>query len=328
MITALPPTIGHRELIKFASEVASHARVLIIIKDGEPYQTERVEALRQAFNSVSNVEIVSHHTAYADEGVGDMDFWVRVATQYGFRKGDYFVASETWGKELADMLGGVFLPYDLGREIEYSEATLVRRDLNQYFDWVLPEFQKYLRTRIVLFGAESVGKTTLAKRLVQLVPHSQFIFEYARPYLESLDDKTLDVNRMTEIWKGQKALQKVSFEKTGNKVLIHDTDLYSTLGYWEQWQHESVPAELIVDAEASKADLYLLLQSNIPFEHDEIRYGGAERETADQYWIDLLEQYNLNYRVIQSNNNEERITEALDFIDEVSLKTINFIRRD
>ena len=76
---------------------------------------------------------------------------------------------------------------------------------------------------------------------------------------------------------------------------IQDTDLFSTVGYWELWDKDSMPQELLESARLRKSDLYVILSSDIPFEPDPLRYGGTVRETTDQYWIDLCEREGLPY---------------------------------
>ena len=61
----------------------------------------------------------------------------------------------------------------------------------------------------------------------------------------------------------------------------------------------NTPKGLVTDATILKSDLYLITQSNIPFEQDPLRYGGDRRESKDEYWIGLCEGYDLNYRVVK-----------------------------
>lgn len=75
--------------------------------------------------------------------------------------------------------------------------------------------------------------------------------------------------------------------------IIQGADL-STLGYRELCDPAHVPPDLAADARASRSDLYIVCPS-IPFEPDPLRY---ERESTDQYWINLLERFELPYAVL------------------------------
>ena len=320
LMTAMPPTKGHLHLIQFAAKVGDTAEVIVTTQPSEPYPFERLQALRDATAGM-NVNIHHIHKELPQEPVGQpfWDMWVDFLLTYGFRApDDFIVASEMYGKTLADLTGTRFVPYDLNREVYGIRATQVREDPIYYFDHVLPEFQPLLRKRVTIFGAESTGKTTLAKSLAQEV-NGHFIPEWARQYLMEVD-RDISVDSMTAIWRGQKALQEQAADLVDKPFIIQDTDLYSTYGYWKFWDASSLPFSLLADALESTSDLYLITQSNIPFEKDPIRYGGDKREQDDAYWINLAETMNLNYRVIQSDSPEDRLEEAahlaLEFYEE------------
>lgn len=169
--------------------------------------------------------------------------------------------------------------------------------------------------KIVVFGAESTGKTTLAKALAEKL-HAYYVPEFARDYLEDLGSPQLTDEHMYDIWHGQWVSQTTLVHFLHNRPIIFDTDLLSTVGYWDMWKPGHTPVPLVMDAEALKADLYLICLSNIPFTPDPLRYGVDKRETEDQYWVDIAEAYDLNYRLIQSSNLEDRIAEAESIIFE------------
>lgn len=313
LMTAMPPTKGHLHLIQFAARAATTAEVIVTTQPSEPYPFERLEALRKATAGM-NVNIHHIHKELPQEPVGEpfWDMWVDFLHTYGLQKGDYIVASELYGKKLADLTGARFLPYDLHREVYGIRATQVRDNPRWYFDHVLPEFQPILRVRVTVFGAESTGKTTLAKALAQKA-NGHFIPEWARQYLMDVD-RDISVESMTAIWKGQRALQKQAGDLVDKPFIIQDTDLFSTWGYWGFWGPKTRPQRLTAQAIAEVSDLYLITQSNIPFEADPIRYGGDKREQDDAYWVNIADTLGLNYRIIQSDTLEDRVNEAFNLV--------------
>lgn len=162
---------------------------------------------------------------------------------------------------------------------------------------------------ITIFGAESTGKTTLSRELATVLG-AQWLYEFARPYLE-LTSAPITPSSMTAIWHGQQVLQTM---REGH-VIVQDTDLFSTVGYWQfpHWHPVlgDCPAALIRDAKHLQSDLYLITPSNIPFEHDPLRYGGDAREGTDDYWVAVCEKYQLPYVVLNSSDPSARVTEAL-----------------
>lgn len=172
---------------------------------------------------------------------------------------------------------------------------------------------------ITVFGAESVGKTTFSRQLADTLD-GIWSCEFARGYLEATGQDVTGQS-MHAIWQGQAALQRTSQHQPAHYV-VQDTDLFSTIGYWQLPHVEPVigpcPKALTHEALSLRSDLYLILQSNIPFEHDRLRYGGDRRESTDQYWIDICEAYGLPYIIIEASERSERIHEATRALKERS----------
>lgn len=336
LMTAMPPTKGHRNLIKFGASLATEVHVIACTQDGEPFVSERVGALRTIAHSIRYSKVTIHqlHRSLPQdpETPGFWELWKRILTNgdkemtpyflYGVEPGDYIVSSEAYGKKLAELTGATFMTYDPNRELLPIKATPIREDVYTYFRNVAPEFQHNLRVNVTVFGAESTGKTTLSKDLAAIA-QGHWFFEYARPYLKTVGPD-IHVPSMTAIWKGQSALQAHSYDFYDKPVAVFDTDLYSTIGYWEQphWAEAlgPVPKGLISEANVYKSDLYIITKSNIPFEEDDIRYGGDRRESSDEYWIDVAERYGLNYVVLKSHDARQRLDEAFDALYAVQNK--------
>jgi NadR type nicotinamide-nucleotide adenylyltransferase len=256
------------------------------------------------------------------EAPGFWERWRGIYKSFSFMPGDYIVASEPYGQRLADELGGVFMPYDLERTVTTCKATEIRNDPISYWKNILPEFRRDFVQRVTVFGAESCGKTTLAKNLAWQY-NAPWLFEWARPYLENVGPEITN-EKMRRIWLGQSALQKSADFLDSSPVIFQDTDLFSTVGYWQHWDAPNMPWELQADAVQQTSDLYLVVKSNIPFEADPLRYGGDQRELDDQYWIDLCKLWKLNYRVIDSSGLVSRIAEASSYINGFLRDKIDF----
>jgi NadR type nicotinamide-nucleotide adenylyltransferase len=122
--------------------------------------------------------------------------------------------------------------------------------------------------RVVLIGSESTGKTTLAKELAEErgVP---WVPEYARQYL---DEKRapLSYEDVEPIARGQMAAEDAARRTPG--LLILDTDLVSTMVYARHY-YGACPSWIERAARERRADLYLLLQPDVPWVED-----GAQRD--------------------------------------------------
>lgn len=328
LMTALPPTTGHEDLIRFATGCARTVQVVLCTQPSEPLTDERDTALR-AFTSRPEfgacVTLHRVHQELPQEPADAPDFWELwrgIMRDLGAQPGDLVVASEPYGALLASVIEGRFMPYDPDRTINPAKATRAREDTIESFSTLLAEFQPYLRRRVTLFGAESVGKTTMTNRLDELGLAAAFP-EWARPYLE-LDAVGPEVTaeKMHAIWQGQLAQQLAAdaiATRRGRAFIAQDTDLFSTVGYWllkgTDFGEPTVPPALWADAAANASDLYIVLSGDaVPFEADPLRYGGDHRESGDAFWTELCEQARLHWVLVDEADpvlREARVVEEL-----------------
>ena len=90
--------------------------------------------------------------------------------------------------------------------------------------------------KVVTFGPESTGKTTLARTLAEHY-ETLWVPEFARDYLHEKFDRTgiiCEYSDLLPIAKGQMRLENELAAKA-NRVLICDTDLLETQVYSEQY---------------------------------------------------------------------------------------------
>lgn len=321
----MPPTTGHLQLVQFASKLPVDEVVVVLSTQAhEPFASERVTALRQAVRNcgLTNVWVQQYHKTLPQDPAtpGFWDLWRELMLGFGVDQADYIVASEAYGQQVAEVCGAQFMPYDIGRHLNPAKATPVRDDPLAHIRDIVPEFRRYIRPRITIFGAESTGKTTLSRLLAQKLD-ATWLFEYARPYLEQTVNE-ITVRSMTAIWNGQSALQRQADDISAKPYIIQDTDLFSTVGYWQfpHWQADLgvCPERLVDEARQLQSDLYIITKSNIPFESDPLRYGGDQREGSDDYWIELCQRYELPYVVLTSQSLEARAKEATRYINRIA----------
>ena len=322
LMTAMPVTTGHEALIKFADRFSAHRNELTVVvlctQPGEPYIRERQKAIQTILNRLptAQLRVIPDEIEQNPGASGFWDLWRGILGDFGFKPGDGIIASDEYGKRLAQELGGKFYPYDLKREIVSSKATAVRHSYTWNYDMVADSFKPFLQRRVVVFGAESTGKTTLTRAIYsEYGPRmSTPLVEWARPYLEMKDNPEIEPGDMDAIYAGQRALQWQALD-AGKPLIIQDTDTLSTLGYTKlhpEWNSEDYEHEW---AGVYPADLYLFLPSTIPFEKDPLRYGGDVREGSDEFWLNILKEEEVDYKVIESTTVKDRKKEAVAHID-------------
>ncbi|MEZ4801230.1 MAG: ATP-binding protein [Gelidibacter sp.] len=180
--------------------------------------------------------------------------------------------------------------------------------------------EKHQRTennilKVVLFGPESTGKSTLAQQLAQQY-ETVFVPEYSRIYAEMqlLCGKTLTQDDVVEIANGQLKLETELISKA-NKILICDTDLLETKVYSEMYYNGYCPAQLEDFANQKTCDLYLLTYVDVPWIADNIRDKPQAREEQFNIFEATLKRYNKPYKIIKGNE-EERLQNAIRYVDE------------
>lgn len=166
--------------------------------------------------------------------------------------------------------------------------------------------------RIVITGAESTGKTTLASQLAAYY-NTVYIPEYAREYVENLK-RPYNYEDIEKIAFRQ-IQQEEDFIKKANNYLFYDTYLIITK-VWFQVVYNNCPDWLLKTIVKSKINLFLICDTDIPWEPDPVREnGGKSRNILYQQYIRELEEYHFNYKIVNGLG-KDRLLHAIHFIEE------------
>ena len=115
--------------------------------------------------------------------------------------------------------------------------------------------------KVVLFGPESSGKTTLAKLLAKHY-RTNYVPEFARDYLQKKwdrENKVCSLKDLPTIVEGQKALERKILKKSKN-IIFCDTNVVVTQ-IWSQTHFNGFCFPKILNAaRESKYDYYLLTE--------------------------------------------------------------------
>ncbi|MGB3151899.1 MAG: ATP-binding protein [Maribacter sp.] len=174
--------------------------------------------------------------------------------------------------------------------------------------------------KVVLFGPESTGKTTLSEQLAGYY-NTVWVPEYAREYLQQKwnnERKTCEPNDLLPIAAGQMQLENELVTKATD-VLICDTDLLETKVYSEAYYVGDCNPVLEKYALENTYDLYLLTYIDIPWEADDLRDKPTERKEMFSYFQSTLEKYGRNF-VILKGDKKERLKTAVKHIDNLLKK--------
>ena len=123
---------------------------------------------------------------------------------------------------------------------------------------------------VVITGAESTGKSTLAAALAKEFG-APLSLEFARAYAERVQ-RALDASDVEPIALGQRANEDAAITRAAGGVAVLDTDLRSTMLYAQHYYGQrQVPAWLRAAVEARRVALYLLCDDDVPWRPDPAR---------------------------------------------------------
>lgn len=171
--------------------------------------------------------------------------------------------------------------------------------------------------RIVLFGPESTGKTSLAKALAKHY-QTKWVPEFARDYLQKKYDESgliCETQDITPIAEGQLKLEKKTAENANN-LLFCDTNALQTLvyteAYYDNYENERLN-QLVRDLDY---DYYFLTYYDTPWEEDDLRDKPNEREAMYNRFHQKLILHKLPFSILKGDE-AVRLKQATQIIDQL-----------
>lgn len=171
--------------------------------------------------------------------------------------------------------------------------------------------------KVVLFGPESTGKTTLSKELAAHYK-TEWVPEFAREYLQEKWNRVgiiCEVEDLIPIALGQIRLEN-ELSKKAERLLICDTDLLETKVYSEEYYDGFSDPMLDKYARENRYDLYLLAYIDVPWEEDDLRDRPHQREQMFRAFEQALIDHDRDYVVLKGDL-KERMDKAIREIDKL-----------
>jgi len=189
--------------------------------------------------------------------------------------------------------------------------------------------KKYKHTRehsngivkVVLFGPESTGKTTLA---AQLADHYQtrWVPEFMREYLErkwKTKGKLISKEDLLPIAKGQ-LYSEIDAQKKVENLLICDTNLLELKVYSEYYYNGFCPEFIKEQVSKSDFDIYLLTYVDTPWEEDILRDRPHNREEMFSIFEAELKKQGFPYQILKGGL-DERLKKSIEIIDSLIMES-------
>jgi NadR type nicotinamide-nucleotide adenylyltransferase len=269
----MPPHAGHLGLCRTAARLCDQLSVLVCSRDVEPI----AGGLRAAWmrDLLPQAQILHMHEDIPQQPQDHPEFWTlwqQAVRRFHPHPIDLVFGSEPYVLRLAAELNAEPVVLDPDRQAFPVSATQIRTDPAAMWNHIPDLVRPYYQKRVVLFGPESVGKTTLARQLAQRF-HTAWVPEYGRTYDQFRPQRPWTSADFLAIAQRHTALRH-AVAATAGPILFEDTDPLLT-GIWEQMltgQHRSRLIET-----TPLADLYLLLNCDVPWQDDGSRYFPDQR---------------------------------------------------
>ena len=299
----MPPHAGHVWLCQTALNLFDELTILVCTLDREPIDGKIRHEWMQKL--VPDARIIWHDADVPQVPEDDPDFWQiwkRICQEAHPEPIDFVFGSEAYIERLAQELDAGSVIVDPDRFAFPVSGTQIRDCPADNWKYIPGAVRPYFQKRVVLFGPESVGKSTLAKSLAAHF-NTLFVPEYGRTYTEYGGPEKWERQDFINIAARHKAMRRALAPKAG-PILLEDTDPLLTC----VWEEMLTGKKSNWIDEIELADLYLFLDVDIDWVDDGTRYFAQRRQQLKfkSKCLDILNQTGAKHVVISGNFDERR----------------------
>jgi NadR type nicotinamide-nucleotide adenylyltransferase len=311
-----PPHRGHAHLIRTARAQVDRLVVLLAAHPSQAISGELRKAWLKEIHPDCEIHLVP------DELDDDFAQWAAFTIAHLGRAPDVVFSSEDYGPVFAGLMGSRHVMVDRHRELVTVSGTAVRDRPLDHLDFLEPCVRAHFVKRVVLIGAESTGKTTLAPLLASHY-QTNWVPEYGREHWErkiaGLSAEAMLAappgwtdDEFVHIAQEQQRRENLT-ARTANRILICDTNAFAT-GTWHERYRGKRDARVDAVGAHDRVDLYLLTAVDIPFVQDGVRDGEQIREWMHGRFADQLKSSGTPY-VLLTGGVDARLRQAITAID-------------
>lgn len=279
-----PPHRGDKLRIEAARRQVDRLVVLVAAHPSHPIPGELRAAWLREIHPDCDVRLEP------DELPDDSEARARWAVHSWGRAPDMVFTSEDYGEPYARAMGAKPVSVDCAVPVSASRLRAAPLD---HLDFLEPCVRAWFVRRVVVVGAESTGKTTLAARLAARF-RTEWVPEYAREHWEE-KVRGLSTSEPPPSWTPAELLHIAEEQqrrenlaaRRANRVLICDTNAFATGTWHERYRGHRDPQVDAVGAR-DRVHAFLLAAPDVPFVQDGFRDGEKIRRWMHERFLEQL----------------------------------------
>lgn len=307
-----PPHLGHAHLLTVAARRVDHLYVLLGDRSDQTIAaTRRARWLAEAAPTNTTILVTPDELPAANEP------WAQRALEVLPEPPTVAFTSEAWGPGWAELMGARHVMVDRHRNSVPISATEIRSDLRRGFEWLVPAARAELARRVVVAGAESTGKTTLAEALAEHY-RTVWVPEYGRAYWEARRhcvDQRWTADEFTHIATTHHDIAERVARRAGNGLVVLDTDALVT-DVWRRRYLGEGDAQLTDLALRHPAELYLVCSPDFDWVQDGTRESADHQHRMHEHTLEAIAASEADHRVL-TGALDRRLVDAIEAIEPV-----------
>ncbi len=319
----MPLHDGHIYLLSFAQRSVHRLTIIVCSLKNEPIPGEiRYQWVKQMFPEAN---VIHHYDEIPQDPSEDPNFWQiwedTIKRHCPGEEFDCLFGSEDYGWKMAEKMGIQYIPVNRVRSLVPISGTEMRTHPLKNWEFLPRVVRPYFLKKVCIVGPESVGKSTLAKKLAEhygTVHVEEYGWTLLQDYYVNAVRKPGEViiEDFPTIARGQIASED-SLAHRATKVMFCDTDLITTV-YWANHYCKQCPKWIEEEAERRSYDLYILLDPNVPFvdENYRVMTKQEDREAYYKWWeMELIRRARPFVKI--SGDWDKRFKDACSAVDQL-----------
>ena len=303
----MPPHQGHVSLVQTASHLVDRLTIILATSDADDIAPAQRKAWMEALFPTAS--IIPCQTGPIPLPFDDPR-WTALIRGFHPEPIDRVIGSEAYVKPLAQSLDAQHFILDPMWMAHPADSAAIRNDPNAHWEALPGPVRPWFQQRVTMVGPESTGKSYLAAYLAEEFG-GPYVPEYGRPYEKFRDPGDYRAEELHFIIDGHVAHRDTLAMQAG-PILFEDTDPLLTC-VWAEMLLGTCPPNL--EARIELPDHYLLLDPDVPWEDDPIRY--FARKDLRQKFFDLtkakLEAHGASYALL-TGSYEDRQRQAFELV--------------